>query len=244
MQIQKQLKKETFGFCNSVIYTPQQYGKSEKKKKKHDKHKKCSSKTCNSKYESRKSYQKKYSYRKFEQFQKDKNSKPKSHHIKKKKQTKKSRCFICDREEHLANKCPDKNKNKKNKEKANIVADIGYDFEFVETNIELEDDESIYSICSEYVEDEYQNLLEDSSSSSDDDLSQLDLSQIEFNCMNIEECQHIWSKEGFDSKACKHYGGYPYKHKRYKSKIEVCVFCLKTNYVVDLIDEQKNKDQV
>lgn len=169
---------------------------------------------------------------------------------KRKKQTKKSRCFICDSEEHLANRCPDKNKNKKNKEKANIVADIGYDFEFVETNIELEDDESIYSICSEYIEDEYQNLLEDSSSSSSDDeidLSQLDLSQIEFNCMNIEECQHIWNKEGFDSIACKHCGGYPDNHKRYKCKtckIEVCVFCLKTHYVVDLIDEQKNKDQV
>lgn len=167
IQIQKQLKKHSFSFCKDVIYTPQNYGLGDiKKKKKFKKYRQYNDKSDRKpKHKYFRSRNKRYFIKKSKNFRK--NTKPQQNHLKKSKIHSKCKCFICGEESHLTNKCP---KKKQNIERVQIIEDIGDDF--LEIESQISDNDSIYSLIEQNLKIEELSKKEYSSSaSSEDELS-------------------------------------------------------------------------
>nr|KAJ0203254.1 hypothetical protein LSAT_V11C500251700 [Lactuca sativa] len=194
--LQEQLKKNAYAFYKSAIYTPQAYGHYERKKKLR---KSTSYKKGNKPY-----YKNKYV---------------------KRPQTRNCKCFICGDIKHLANKCPNKNKNI---EKSNLIEQIGeYNIELL--NSDNSDNESIYSIYSDSDNDKH-------------------LTKITYTYVNTEqeECQHNWiNKRGNNYIKCYNCGYYPSIEKRSQCNIcftEICYICLKKLYNLKINKEKTEKE--
>ncbi|KAK1429589.1 hypothetical protein QVD17_11803 [Tagetes erecta] len=183
--LQEQLKRNAYAFCKTAIYTPQAYGFYDKKK-----HIRRST-----------TYNKNY-----------KTNQNRSKYVKK-PQTRTCRCFICGEEKHLANKCPNKNKNM---ERANLIEQLN-DYEIEALKTDDSDNESIYSI---YSEDEQP------------------IAKVIYTYMNIEECEHIWiHKRGNNYIKCFKCGYYPSIEKRSQCNIcfkEICCICLKNLFNMEI----------
>ena len=186
--LQEQLKKNAYAFCKTAIYTPQAYGHYENKNKK---------------------LRKSTTYKKgYKPYYKNK--------YVKKPQTRKCKCFICGDERHLANKCPNKNKNI---ERSNLIEQIKeYNIELVQTD--NSDNESVYSIYSD-----------------EEDKS---LTKITYTYVNTEqeECPHNWiNRRGNNYIKCFNCGYYPSIDKRSQCNIcfkEICYICLKKVFNIEL----------
>jgi ribonuclease HI len=200
--LQEQLKRNAYAFCKTAIYTPQAYGYYDKKKKLRR------STTYNKEYKpyykNRPHYKNRYV---------------------KKPQTRQCKCYICGDEKHLANRCPDKNKNT---ERSNLVEQLN-DYEIEAVDTDHTDNESIYSI---YSEDEQS------------------ITKVTYTYMNTEEdCKHKWiSKRGNNYIKCYNCGYYPSIEKRSQCNIcfqEICYICLKKIYDEEMnIEEIINKPEI
>lgn len=144
IEIQRTLKKQDFGFCKKVIYTPYEYRESiESKKKyknlsqtqKHAKRNRNSQKYFRSRTPRRRKF-----IRESISYKKGHKSKP--HQFRKPSHTKCS-CFICGDPKHFANKCPKKFSHE-NIDIINLIEGLDDDI------VSLIDNEvyEVYNICS------------------------------------------------------------------------------------------------